>query len=313
MQVDHQGPQPQKRRAPEGEAAGLTLEDIREAIRGELRGELHEVRQDIRGFAARVDHVEAQVTKQMQQTINLLDEMTSKHAEHGGILQQLQEANKEVRARIDRLEKNSGAGSTAGSTAAPSEEGRKPALVIGGWDPDQDARATKEAAEDILRSVEAPIRIENMFVPGVRRGYAILSIDERGGETFEERRKRVQEVITKVRDANLHLGVRADGAPRRLWIAMSQPPDRRRRARLAAKVKRLYLTLGGDKAKLEVEFNTGSAWIDGRKVCSATVGKPPTCEEAGPGWVDLNAIASGAKVTREALDKVWSPLKAEIS
>ncbi|CAE7719870.1 unnamed protein product [Symbiodinium necroappetens] len=64
--------------------------------------------EDIRNFAQRVDHVESQVTKQMQQTINLLDEMTNKHAEHGGILEQLQEANREVHARLDKLERGDG-------------------------------------------------------------------------------------------------------------------------------------------------------------------------------------------------------------
>ena len=54
---------------------------------------------------------------------------------------------------------------------------------------------------------------------------------------------------------------------------MSQPPDRRRKARLAAKVKRLYLTMGGDKGLLEMEYSSGSAWIDSIKVCSATAGK----------------------------------------
>ena len=94
---------------------------------------------------------------------------------------------------------------------------------------------------------------------------------------------------------------------------MSQPPERRRRARLAAKTKRLYLTLGGDKALLEMEYNTGSAWIEGHKVCSATASRPPRAEEAGPGWVNTPLIAKLAKVTQDALEKTWSPLKAEIN
>ena len=142
---------------------------------------------------------------------------------------------------------------------APGETQRKPALIIGGWDPDQEAALTKEAATDILRSVEAPIPTDGMFVPGVRRGYAILPIDDRMGESFEQRRQRIQEVIAKVRGANLHLGQRPDGTPRRVWIAMSQPPDRRRRARLAAKVKRLFLTAAGDIGELQMEFSTPRA------------------------------------------------------
>ena len=145
MQVDLQPSGPMKRRAPENEGTALTLETIREAIGEAIRGELQEVRQDIRHFATRVDHVESQVTKQMQQTINLLDEMTHKHAEHGGILQQLPEANREVRSRLEQL------GGEYCCTIL--RWGRPPALVIGGWDPDQDAKVTKSEAEDILKSV----------------------------------------------------------------------------------------------------------------------------------------------------------------
>eukprot|EP00439_Symbiodinium_sp_Y106_P038348 s632_g4.t1 len=116
----------------------------------------------------------------------------------GEVLQQLQEANREVTFRLERREKGGRAGSsTAGSTMAPGETQRKPALIIGRWDPDQEAALTKEAATDILRSVEAPIPTDGMFVPGVRRGYAILPIDDRVGESFEQRRQRIQEVIAK--------------------------------------------------------------------------------------------------------------------
>ena len=234
--------------------------------------------------------------------------MTHKHAEHGGILQQLQEANREVRARLEQLEKREGPGSVAGSTVAPSSEGgRPPALVIGGWDPDQDARVTKREAEDILKSVGAPISLDSLFVPGMRRGYAILPLDTKPGESFDERRGRVQEVISKVRAANMHLGVRADGGARRLWIAMSQPPEKRRRARLAAKVKRLFLTLGGDKNLLEMEYSTGTAWIGGVKVCSATASRPGGADEVGPGWVDVTAIAKGARVHQRSAGQSMVP------
>eukprot|EP00439_Symbiodinium_sp_Y106_P080164 s907_g18.t3 len=166
MSVDQQGGTPQKRRAPENEGGNLSLDVIREAIRGELQGALQEVRQDIKGFAGRIDNVESQVTRQMQQTINMLDEITSKYTQHGEILQQLQEANSEVKIRLEKLERSGGGSS--------------------------------EQAERILKSVNAPIALQPLFVPGVRRGYAILPIDERLGESFESRRQRVQEVITKV-------------------------------------------------------------------------------------------------------------------
>ncbi|CAE7624163.1 Clec16a [Symbiodinium sp. CCMP2592] len=229
----------------DGEGLASHLDVIREAIRGELKDALSEVKQDIRGFAARVDNVESQVTRKMQQTINLLDDMTQKYTHQGDILQQLQEANKEVNLRLERLEKGGGS-STAGSTIAPSDSARKPAPIIGGWDPDASASDTKDAVLDVLKSVEAPIDTATLFVPGVRRGYAILPIDEPMGETFEQRRTRVQEVISKVRGANIQLGSRSDG------------------------------TIGRDSQQ---KWGT---------------------EEAGPGWVDIAAIAKATRTTKEA-------------
>ena len=159
----------------------------------------------------------------------------------------------------------------------------------------------------------APISLDQLFVPGVRRGYAILPIDERLGEPFEARRQRIQDVIGKVRAANVQLGTHYDGGNRHVWIAMSQPPDRCGKARLAAKVKRLYLTMGGDKDSLEMEYSSGSAWINGNNVCSATAGKIQSAEDAGPGWVDIGGIARALHVDRSEVELVWSPLKAEIN
>ena len=78
-------------------------------------------------------------------------------------------------------------------------------------------------------------------------------------------------------------------------------------------MKRLYLTLGGDKDLLEMEYSSGSAWINGHKVCSATAGKAPNAEDVGPGWVDIATIARVLRLDRTDVEQVWSPLKAEIN
>ena len=46
-----------------------------------------------------------------------------------------------------------------------------------------------------------------------------------------------------------------------------------------------------------MEYSTGSAWIGGVKVCSATAGRPTNAEEVGPGWVDTGTIAKSARIT----------------
>ena len=96
-----EGGSPQKRRAAEQPTPNLSLDAIREAIRGEVQTALGGVRDDLRTFAGRVDHVENQVTQKMQQTINLLEDMTGKYTAHGEMLKQLQEANREFQLRLE--------------------------------------------------------------------------------------------------------------------------------------------------------------------------------------------------------------------
>ena len=110
MTVDQQGSPAPKRKVPDPENLAMSIDVIREAIRGELKDGMTDLKQEMWRMSKRVDQVdEGQVTKQMQQTINMLDEITVKHAAQGEVLQQLQEANREVTFRLERLEKGGGA------------------------------------------------------------------------------------------------------------------------------------------------------------------------------------------------------------
>ena len=86
--------------------------------------------------------------------------------------------------------------------------------------------------------MDVPLNGEEMFVPGLRRGYAILPLTPKPFEDEDARRARVQAAIQKVRNANVMLGKNEAGGMRKLWIAISQSPERRKRAKLAGKVKR---------------------------------------------------------------------------
>ena len=160
------------------------------------------------------------LTHNMQQTSNLFEDMTPKHHKH---------------SEIPEADRERSAACAAESTAAPTSEGGKPAIIM-----IQAAASTtgKEAeVHSILHSVEAPMSLDNLFVPGARWRYAILPIDARPGENC---RQRVQHAISRVRAANVQLGQRPDESTRKVWIAMSQPPERQRRASLAAKVKQAW-------------------------------------------------------------------------
>ena len=57
-----------------------------------------------------------------------------------------------------------------------------------------------------------PIDYSETFVPGLKRGYAIIPIIHKRGETEDQRREDVQNTLQKVRRANVMLGMTAGGA-----------------------------------------------------------------------------------------------------
>eukprot|EP00439_Symbiodinium_sp_Y106_P080186 s907_g18.t4 len=52
-----------------------------------------------------------------------------------------------------------------------------------------------------------------------------------------------------------------------------------------------------------MEYSSGSAWINGHKVCSATAGKMPGTEDVGPGWVDIATVTRVLHLDRAEVEK----------
>ena len=73
--------------------------------------------------------------------------------------------------------------------------------------------------------------------------------------------------IRRVNASNISLGWKPDGNPAKLWLTLSQPPERRRRAAVAGKVKRLIIEAGGPSliARIELEWASGSRTIRSRR------------------------------------------------
>ena len=307
------------------EPGGLTLDMIREAMRAELgksRDELGasiaSVREEVAFFSKRVDSIEAGVTRQMDTTNKMLTLVTGNHDKQ-------QEALENIRAKQDAqaasmkafqgglslLEGKLKGSSLTGGSTADTEAPKKPALIIGGWPEDQPAAETLKKAQDILRQLDVPLDFSEMFVPGLKRGYAIVPIPQRWGETDDQRREIVQSTLQKVRRANVMLGVNPAGH-QKLWMSLSQSPERRRKARLAGKVKRAMLELGAKLGLLEVEFSTGSVWYNQQRLSSATLEMPKQAERAGAGWVKLDKMAQALGKTLQEVQAAWQPRKEEL-
>ena len=134
-----------------------------------------------------------------------------------------------METRLQALEARGSASVTTPSTPAP---GKKPALVLGGWDPDTAAETMLDLAKTFIRELRLDVDTDEMFVPGVRRGFAILPYGARPGESNLEMRQRLQAALAKVRAANTVV----PGMPRPVWMVYSRSPAERRRSALAGKV-----------------------------------------------------------------------------
>ena len=132
-----------------------------------------------------------------------------------------------------------------------------------------------------MTELQCDLDLEDAFVPGIRRGFAIVPIQARSGEDNFSFRRRVRESLQGVREACLVTGQRAQGGERHLWAAMSESPERRRRAQFAGKIKRLILEENGNRQQLQVEFGTGNVWYSPVRVASAVLTAPPDADKAG--------------------------------
>ena len=215
----------------------------------------------------RVATVETEVTRQLKTTLQLLQELTAKQDKHTAGIEELMGGQHDLESkmgditeRVEKLEMKSVQSTTATEHGDGLGGRRVPALIVGGWNDDTAVRDVLEKAQQALRLLKVDIDYQDMFVPGVRRGFGLIPLKgPRAGESDEGHRQRIQEAITKVRNAKMQTErVREDtGQPRYMFLAISQPPERRRRAKLAAKVKRCILELGGEHAHLEAELRQG--------------------------------------------------------
>ena len=86
-------------------------------------------------------------------------------------------------ARVTRLEQ---AGPSEGH--AQGGDSRPPALIIGGWHPDTEADKVIDHANKLVAELRLDLDMRGTFVPGVRRGYAIIPLTRKDGETQEGQR-----------------------------------------------------------------------------------------------------------------------------
>ena len=191
----------------------VTLELIREAVRmepGRSRDELNQamatVRDEVALFGQRVDNIESGVIRQMDTTNKMLSIITTNHDKQTEAVSQIREeqdtqaesmktfreGQDHLEHRLTLLENKLRGPSTAANSTADTDAPRRPALILGGWREDQAASDTLKKAKDILRQLDVSLDFSDMFVPGLKRGYAIIPLVQKWGRqrTLGENRSR---------------------------------------------------------------------------------------------------------------------------
>ena len=298
---------PQRKRGSPDPEPALSLQAIRDVVRGEIQGA-------VTGVTDRVAALERGLQAHNDRTFQAVETLSTVQAQQSSRIEELAGDTRDIAQRLTFLEGTVKSIQSSGSTPSTADAGRVPALVMGGWPPDTPAHEVLQKANEMARDLQLQLSLADAFVPGVRRGFVLIPISANPDESDESMRQRIQSCIKRVNSANVNLGRKPDGNPAKLWMSVSQPPERRRRAALAGKVKRLIIEAGGLPLlhRIEPEWATGTVWFKNVKVSSGSTAGPQTSTPAGCGWVDLHAIATQLGIDQPTLESTWAPLLAAL-
>ncbi|CAE6934847.1 unnamed protein product [Symbiodinium sp. CCMP2592] len=295
-----------KRPAQGDDDEPLTLTTLLAALKENREEIVVKVREDIDVLTTRVSTVELTVDTHVSNTTKLLEAMTDRHCAMEQSVRQVDSTQQAVLERLAALEgKFAKANFSLSSTRTSESDGGnpRPALVVGGWDADQHHEDTLRLAKQHLQDLNVNLDVSQAFVPGLRRGFALVPLTKLDGESDEEQRVRIQEILRTIRAAKVVTGQRPEGGNRYFFAALSQSPERRKKAQLAGKVKRLIIEEGGDVRRIDVEYGTANLWYNGTKVASGVTSAPEGASTEKAGWVHLGALARQIGISEDAAQR----------
>ena len=124
-------------------------------------------------------------------------------------------------------------------------------------------------------------------------------------------------MVSIARTVKQHTEARNDkGQPKQVWVAISEPPEQRRKSLFAGKVKRLVLEAAETLAKtvqVQAEYRAGTVWVEGKRVASATSPKLATALDGGHGWIDVAQIAATLGTHESEVKARWLELEQQLN
>ena len=231
---------------------------------------------------------------------------------------QLQSCCQQVDELRDRLALQESKPSTDGSTAPPSTApsdmapDKRPLLVIGGWEQDTKAEAVLLAAKKALSDtgIADQFDLNRLFVPGPRRGFALLPLAEKGTLLTQAQVLATNSLLQQFRS---HQPTTEAG--RNVFLAWSVPPEMRKKATFAGKVKRCVLSVAAAPPTIEIEWRAGSVWVQGVRVASATTAPPAGSDVdvlPSKAWLDLGRLSQILRVELADIKTQWTSLSGHL-
>ena len=270
---------------------GLTLDDLTKAL-APLAGTLQTLTQ-------RMESVEDQVTNKVGQALDLIRTVDTRQKEMTKQLDEVQNAvtnqsrrsqeqDKAISDVIRRLEaiEQQGQGGVWQHVGQASGDDRGPALILGGWRSDSEAENVLQQAREFAKDQGLQVNMADAFVPGRNNGFVVVPLVGQPGETPQATTRRAISAIETVRKLQHKTGHKDDkGKELVVWMALSQPPEIRRRTRTTAKTKRAILESSEKSGQaVKADYRRGSVFIEGSKVA----GSGPLVRSLSPtmgGWM----------------------------
>ncbi|CAE7736685.1 unnamed protein product [Symbiodinium necroappetens] len=223
---------------------------------------------------------------------------------------------KPVPSRVDKL------------TTLSEEDQRS--LIVGGWLADTRRLTIESEARDILEQPAfAPlVDTTKLTIFGPRRSFGILRFNCRDNETAQEVKKRMWEVVNKIREMKISLpstvGEQSEG--KRVWASFLKTPEARKRSAMCSLTRRVVMQLARESrtetgeainpnalevTNYDVDWATGTIWHGDLKVASATHRKNHSRSDdyvqVNQGWVDIRAVtAITGAAWKEAAVASWN-------
>ena len=140
-------------------------------------------------------------------------------------------------------------------------------LVYGGWPRESARKDILSNLDETLRKLELRALTDTAaFTTGPRKSMALQSFKVREGETFASMRSRMASIVSAIATTEVRVGP----GGKRMFATFSKLRELRERGDHSAWIRRTIRSLNADQeSALEVEYNTGGAWLHGRKIASA--------------------------------------------